>query len=101
MAKTAGKKTKVKKDVNSKSGNKDHPKRFIDMVLNESEQQEQIFRYVDEWFKSNTSERLCDYLGLTFEEFDAWVTEKCPLAEIVQLRREGKRFMVDYGNGFE
>jgi hypothetical protein len=31
---------------------------------------------IDEWHNSNTSIPLCEYLGITKEQYEVWVTEK-------------------------
>lgn len=65
---------------------------FIDKCLNGDALPEEIDDYIDTWHKGGTGMELHHFLGMTEEEYQAWLFEPDILAFIITGRRNKVHF---------
>jgi len=65
---------------------------FIERCISGDAFLDEIDDYVDVWHDDNTSDNieLCEYLGMTWQEYSLWVTNPNILGLIVDTRRKGQ-----------
>jgi hypothetical protein len=73
------------------------PENFIQLCLEGHALLDEIDDYVDRWHDSDSTLELHEFLGMTLQEYAAWV--KCPdmLAAIVTGRKRRESFLDIYG----
>lgn len=64
--------------------------KFMEACLEGDALLEDIDDYIDEWHDSDSDEDLHDFLGMTFEEYSAWVENDSILKTIFYAREVGK-----------
>ena len=67
-------------------------KSFIQMCLDGDALDSEIDEFVRKWHASSSEETLQQFLGMTDEEYNAWVLDDSVLPLILKARRYGEPF---------
>lgn len=59
---------------------------FISLALNGSVLSDEIEKYIEAWHKSDSTNEIHDYLGMTFDEYSLWVSDPDAIDLILSAR---------------
>ena len=66
--------------------------KYLDLALAGKVLMSEIDEYLARWHRLKPTEPLHDYLGMTWDEYSAWVEDPDIIAAIIIARRVGKPF---------
>ena len=61
---------------------------YVDDCLDGKAKPKDIDRYVSAWHRSDTTQKVTEFLGLTFEEYGKWLMNEDSIVEIIEARRQ-------------
>ena len=65
--------------------------KFVDLCVMGQYHIEDIDDFIDEWHEGEGDEDLHEFLGMSWEEYDLWVSNPYVLPYIIKARKENKR----------
>ncbi|MGI6456143.1 MAG: hypothetical protein ACOX5R_11060 [bacterium] len=65
-----------------------YPDSFIEQCIRGEASPDEIEEFIEIWHRSNSSMKLCEFLGMTEQEYSLWLLNPCSLPAIISSYRQ-------------